>query len=286
MFGKKSTATTTVTRVRFRSTMCVPPCDCGVKPMPPRPVSRPECIRISPTSAAERRTWMTAKNGQHAAGRVARRLRAPRLSRIALRRGRRRSDPSSRSRPRRPTRAARCRCVASEPREHDHARRPGPRSRICSRRGETVQHGHRDVHQDDVRLRARARARPRRSPSAARADDVDPPVGREDRLERLGEETLVVGDQHAHLVRPHIAVRYSRHGSGRSPAQDPRTPPDRRQPAQAGGFRGEDPRRATSRRSSSRGSTASRNPCGRWSRSGSPISNGSLENLLHPPTCA
>ena len=50
-----------VSRVRFRSTMCVPPCDVGVKPMPPKPGSRPECIRISVTSAAESRTWMTEK---------------------------------------------------------------------------------------------------------------------------------------------------------------------------------------------------------------------------------
>ena len=59
----KMTATTIVTRVRLRSTMCVPPCDCGVKPIPASPESRPECIRISPTSAAARRTWMTAKTG-------------------------------------------------------------------------------------------------------------------------------------------------------------------------------------------------------------------------------
>ena len=30
-------ATTTVSRVRFRSTMCVPPWDAGVKPSPPKP---------------------------------------------------------------------------------------------------------------------------------------------------------------------------------------------------------------------------------------------------------
>ena len=29
LFAKKSTATTTVKRVRFRSTMCVPPCEAG-----------------------------------------------------------------------------------------------------------------------------------------------------------------------------------------------------------------------------------------------------------------
>src|ERR1041385_3605289 len=50
-----------VSRVRLRWTMCVPPCEAGVKPIPPKPVSRPECIRISPISAAESRTWMTAR---------------------------------------------------------------------------------------------------------------------------------------------------------------------------------------------------------------------------------
>src|SRR5262249_57059070 len=52
----KRIATTTVSRVRLRSTMCVPPWDCGVYPIPPRPASRPEWRRISPTSAIERRT--------------------------------------------------------------------------------------------------------------------------------------------------------------------------------------------------------------------------------------
>jgi hypothetical protein len=61
-FAMNSTETTTVTRVRFRSTMCVPPCEAGVKPMPPMPASRPECIMISPISASEKITWRTARN--------------------------------------------------------------------------------------------------------------------------------------------------------------------------------------------------------------------------------
>ena len=48
--------------------MWVPPCDCGVKPMPPKPASRPECISTRTTSAAEISTWVTAKNGTIAAG--------------------------------------------------------------------------------------------------------------------------------------------------------------------------------------------------------------------------
>ncbi len=68
VFTKKSTATIAVRRVRLRSTMWVPPCDCGVNPMPPKPASRPECISTSVTSAAEISTWRTAKNGTIAAG--------------------------------------------------------------------------------------------------------------------------------------------------------------------------------------------------------------------------
>src|SRR5262249_10104142 len=54
-----ATATAQVRRVRFRSTMCVPPCEAGVKPIPPKPVSRPECIRINPISEIESRTCRT-----------------------------------------------------------------------------------------------------------------------------------------------------------------------------------------------------------------------------------
>src|SRR5262245_8448054 len=61
VFVKNKTARTAVRRVRLRSTMCVPPCEVGVKPIPPRPVSRPECIRMSATRPAEMSTWMTAK---------------------------------------------------------------------------------------------------------------------------------------------------------------------------------------------------------------------------------
>src|SRR5215212_2340405 len=63
-------ATTTVSRVRLRSTICVPPCDAGVKPMPPRPASRPECSKISAHSAIESRTWSTASAETIARARV------------------------------------------------------------------------------------------------------------------------------------------------------------------------------------------------------------------------
>src|SRR6266511_3987289 len=49
---KKTNATTIVSRVRFRSTMWVPPCEAGVKPIPPSPASRPECMRMRATSAS------------------------------------------------------------------------------------------------------------------------------------------------------------------------------------------------------------------------------------------
>ena len=46
VLANQTKATPTVMRVRFRSTICVPPCDVGVKPRPPIPPSRGECIRI------------------------------------------------------------------------------------------------------------------------------------------------------------------------------------------------------------------------------------------------
>ena len=66
MTATKSVATTIVTRVRLRSTMCVPPCEAGVKPMPPMPESRPECIRMSEIRAIDSSTWMTAKTASTA----------------------------------------------------------------------------------------------------------------------------------------------------------------------------------------------------------------------------
>src|SRR5438067_1709173 len=41
--------------------MCVPPCDAGVKPIPPMPASRPLCMRISETRTKTSRTWKTAR---------------------------------------------------------------------------------------------------------------------------------------------------------------------------------------------------------------------------------
>ena len=62
----------------------------------------------------------------------------------------------------------------------------------------------------------------------------------------------------------------------------PEAPRDRRQPAQAGRLGRRRRARATRRRSRSRARPGSRRACGRSSRSGSPISSGSLENRLHP----
>src|SRR4029450_2981646 len=45
----------------FRSTTCVPPCECGVNPSPPIPASRPECMSTRVTHEAARRTWITAE---------------------------------------------------------------------------------------------------------------------------------------------------------------------------------------------------------------------------------
>ena len=61
-----------------------------------------------------------------------------------------------------------------------------------------VQNRHRDVHQDDVRLQVLRE--PHGLPAVAGVpDDRDPVVAVEDRLERLGEEAVVVGYQHANV---------------------------------------------------------------------------------------
>ena len=59
----KRIAIATVSRVRFRSTMCVPPWEVGVNPIPPKPASRPECERTRVTSPAQRIAWRAAKKG-------------------------------------------------------------------------------------------------------------------------------------------------------------------------------------------------------------------------------
>src|SRR5581483_4668667 len=61
LLAKKSTATTIVRRVRFRSTMFVPPCEAGVKPIPPMPASRPLCMSTSDTRTNTSSTWTTAR---------------------------------------------------------------------------------------------------------------------------------------------------------------------------------------------------------------------------------
>src|SRR6478736_5508680 len=61
LFAKNSTAKTTVRRVRFRSTTCVPPWDAGVNPRPPMPASRPECMRMSAVIPITISTWVTAR---------------------------------------------------------------------------------------------------------------------------------------------------------------------------------------------------------------------------------
>src|SRR3954470_18629206 len=59
-----------VSRVRFRSTMCVPPWDAGVNPIPPSPASRPECMRMRPMRTIEMSVCQTARTWS-IAGRVA-----------------------------------------------------------------------------------------------------------------------------------------------------------------------------------------------------------------------
>ena len=63
-----------------------------------------------------------------------------------------------------------------------------------ARRVEAVGARHAQVHEDDVGPEL-ARELDRLLAVGGAADDLDPPVEREDRLERLGEEQVVVGDQ-------------------------------------------------------------------------------------------
>ena len=197
-------------RVRFRSTMCVPPCDCGVKPMPARPVSRPECIRIKPDERGGEQNLDDGEDGQHAAGSVAELLSAPPASRIACTRSLGDLILRHVRRPRRPPGRARCRCVAAEPVRTITRACRAARSRICAVASMPSITGIAMSISDDVRPmlareldRAAAVARPRH--------DVDSRVGREDRLERLGEQALVVRDQHPHLASDPISqYAYSR----------------------------------------------------------------------------
>jgi hypothetical protein len=61
VFPAKSSEMTIVRRVRLRSTMCVPPCDAGVKPRPPMPASRPECMSTRVITAKASRTCTKAR---------------------------------------------------------------------------------------------------------------------------------------------------------------------------------------------------------------------------------
>jgi hypothetical protein len=79
----------------------------------------------------------------------------------------------------------------------------------CLRRLDPVEHGHRDVHEDDVRA-AVDDERHRLLAVRGTPDDGDPAVGRQDCLERLGEQALIVGDQDSHtIVGSHLGLRYS-----------------------------------------------------------------------------
>ena len=72
-----------------------------------------------------------------------------------------------------------------------------------------VQHRHRDVHQHDVGLLI-AHEVDRRLPISGSADHGDAPVGRQDRLERLGEEAMIVGDHDPNTTVSHLASKVLR----------------------------------------------------------------------------
>jgi hypothetical protein len=85
-----------------------------------------------------------------------------------------------------------------------------------------VQHRHRDVHQHDVG-RELAHEVDGLLPVARVPDDGDTLVAAEDRLERLGEETMVVGYQHAdrshRSLRARIVPCYARPVKGEDDAR-------------------------------------------------------------------
>src|SRR4029077_16739894 len=145
LLAKKSTASTTVTRVRFRSTMCVPPCDAGVKPIPPIPASRPECMRMSDVRPTTMSTWRIARNVSTASGEPPSRPlddRPHELRRDAVLR-----DVAGRTRlPRAVDVGARVRAG-----EHEDACAFALRADLACRL-EAVEHRHAHVHQNDVRV--------------------------------------------------------------------------------------------------------------------------------------
>ena len=85
-----------------------------------------------------------------------------------------------------------------------------------------VQHRHRDVHQHDIGLQVVCEPT-RLAAVAGVPDDLDPLVAAEDRLERLGEETVVVGYQHAdrshRSLRARIVPCYARPVKGEDDAR-------------------------------------------------------------------
>src|SRR2546423_9136021 len=202
LLAKKSTESKTVTRVRFRSTMCVPPCDAGVNPSPPMPASRPECMRMSDVKPTTMSTWVTARNVITGSG-------YPSSGDLDDRRHQLGGDAVLRDvagcarLPRAVDVGARVRAG-----QHEDADILGRRADLA-RGFETIEHRHAHVHQDEIG------AEPPReldglAAVACLADDLDPVVGGEDRLERLGEESMVVGDQHAERLG---LLRAARHPS-------------------------------------------------------------------------
>ena len=69
-----------------------------------------------------------------------------------------------------------------------------------ARRLDPVHHRHLDVHEDDIRLELGRQSHGRLAVARV-GHDLDPLVAAEDRLERLGEEAVVVGYQHPNCRR-------------------------------------------------------------------------------------
>ena len=86
------------------------------------------------------------------------------------------------------------------PTERDHARSVLERDEPPGRR-RPVQHRHRHVHQDDLRIAGLGEP-DRLTPGRRRADDLEAPVLLENGRERVREDLVVVDHEHADRLVP------------------------------------------------------------------------------------
>ena len=183
--------------------MCVPPCEAGVKPMPPMPASRPrvhEHERDQPDDEQDLGDGQELVTTPRKGSQRSRDLHAfPSAQSVPLddRLDQLRGDPVLRhvAGAPRPGAPGRRRCASSEP-VSIRMRRPVVLGTDRLRRLDAVHHGHGDVHQHDVGPPPRRRRDGLLAVGCA-TRRARCGVAGEDRLQRLGEEPMVVRDQHA-----------------------------------------------------------------------------------------